>query len=287
MAGTGVAQCGATPVVIGASGVEATGKAVLVVSPLNASANRSPVSVCVIASLQRITATPAGGFQARAPLRLEVRACPWLCGSPRIRGSLLLSAAIPRRSTPSIVNRRRSSGSCGAPDSPGTSRIPKPLCSRSCSSPRRARPFLDVGAHIGLYQAMVSAIFGTRGHRAVAFEPAPQTAHICRSLRDANGLDFDVVECAVGHAVRGVRCTCRRVPNSCRYKSLEPTVGTVHVPVTTVDRFTSVHRVDPWLMKIDVETYEPQVLAGAFETIERCRPWIAVARSSTRPTTSR
>ena len=68
MAGTGVAQCGATPVVIGASGVEATGKAVLVVRPVSAWENRLLVSVCVIASLQRITATPAAG-----PFRLGRR----------------------------------------------------------------------------------------------------------------------------------------------------------------------------------------------------------------------
>jgi hypothetical protein len=42
----------------------------------------------------------------------------------------------------------------------------------------------------------------------------------------------------------------------------------------TLDTFARKVGVDPYLLKIDVETHEPAVLRGALQTIERARPWI-------------
>lgn len=135
----------------------------------------------------------------------------------------------------------------------------------------------DVGAHIGLYPAMIASVYGARGHRIVAFEPTPATAQICRRIRDDDKLDFELIEAAVsaeaGTADLYLSDTWD-TSNSLNGAHRNGT-QTVTVPVITLDEFTAERKLDPHLIKIDVETYEPQVFAGSMATIERSRPWIA------------
>lgn len=49
--------------------------------------------------------------------------------------------------------------------------------------------------------------------------------------------------------------------------------GTIEVPIMVLDR---VFFTDVTLMKIDVEWHEPQVLEGAQDTIQRCKPLILI-----------
>jgi FkbM family methyltransferase len=136
--------------------------------------------------------------------------------------------------------------------------------------------FFDIGAHIGLYSALVETILGNRGCRIIAFEPTPTTAAIGRSMRHENGLTFELVELALsdepGTATLYVSAKAETS------NSLNPDhrdhAGEFTVEVSTVDRFTAAGGVDPAVIKIDVETNEPNVLAGAYETIARARPAI-------------
>jgi FkbM family methyltransferase len=144
----------------------------------------------------------------------------------------------------------------------------------------RGAAFYDIGAHIGLYSALVDAVFG-RGRKDLqvhAFEPTPGTAEVCRSIRKHNRLGFEVHETALGREPGTAELYLSHVSESSN--SLNPDfrkpTGSVSVPVTTLDKAAADHTAWPHLMKVDVETLEAAVLDGAMETIGRWRPWIVV-----------
>jgi len=134
----------------------------------------------------------------------------------------------------------------------------------------------DVGAHIGLYPAMIASVYGARGHRIIAFEPTPATAEICRRIRDDNKLDFELIEAAVSAEAGTADLYLSDTWDTSNSLNSQHRNGTqtVTVPVITLDEFTAERGLNPYLVKIDVETYEPQVFTGAMATIERSRPWI-------------
>jgi FkbM family methyltransferase len=136
--------------------------------------------------------------------------------------------------------------------------------------------FIDVGAHIGLYSALISAVYGSRGPRVFAFEPAPDTANLCRRIRDANGLAFDVVQAAVSSRTGSATLflSAKAETSNSLNETHRSYHGTVEVPMTTIDAFCREQGLNPGLVKIDVETHEPDVLAGALDTIRDARPWI-------------
>ena len=142
-------------------------------------------------------------------------------------------------------------------------------------APRGAVVF-DVGAHIGLYPAMITSVYRARGYRVIAFEPTPTTAAICRKIRDDNKLDFELIEAAVSAEPGEAELFLSDTWDTSNSLNPDHRNGTqaVTVPVITLDRFAAGRGLDPYLVKIDVETYEPQVFAGARATIERARPWI-------------
>lgn len=136
--------------------------------------------------------------------------------------------------------------------------------------------FYDIGAHMGLYSALIAAITGKRGPAVHAFEPSPGTADLARRIRDANGLHYQVLQRAVGAEPGEAELYFSLKAESSDslnpgHRAHEESVG---VAVTTVDEFTAAQRCTPRLIKIDVETLEADVLAGALETIRTARPWI-------------
>ncbi len=145
---------------------------------------------------------------------------------------------------------------------------------------------LDVGANIGLATlAMATALPASA--RLLAVEPSPRNlAHLRRNLA-ANGLAqrVEVVAAAAGaepgslsfhesefgagsHLVSGHHLAGNAMP-------------AVQVPVETLDRVVSsrgLERLD--FVKIDVEGFEPDVLAGGAGAIARFRPVIYVEFNS-------
>ncbi|HKD99225.1 MAG TPA: FkbM family methyltransferase [Micromonosporaceae bacterium] len=118
--------------------------------------------------------------------------------------------------------------------------------------------FFDIGARIGLYSALVDTIFAGKGVHVKAFEPTPATAAIARRLCRHNKLSFEVVELALADK--------------------PATSG----EVSTLDAFTWQRGIDPHVVKVDVETNEPNVLAGGHATIARARPAIVCEIGSRR-----
>jgi FkbM family methyltransferase len=142
-------------------------------------------------------------------------------------------------------------------------------------APRQAA-FFDVGAHIGLYSAMISAVYAGNGVRTFAFEPTPDTARICRAVRKYNNLDYVVVETALSRepGVAALYLSNKTESSNSLNPAFRAHTQEVIVPMTTLDAFAVEAGVDPHLIKIDVETQEPQVIRGALELIARARPWI-------------
>jgi len=122
--------------------------------------------------------------------------------------------------------------------------------------------FVDVGANIGSYTVLASAVCGAE---VIAFEPDPDTMRDLRANVEINGMEsrVELVEAALGS----------------RDGSIEFTVGqdTVNHVATSADsntRRVTMRRLDdvleerkPRLLKMDVEGYEGEVIAGAEQTL--------------------
>lgn len=135
---------------------------------------------------------------------------------------------------------------------------------------------LDVGAGIGLHSALVCMIMADRKPRCRAFEPTPETAAIARTLAYRNGLEFEVVEEAVSAAAGPVTLYVSETSESSNSlnSQLKRHVGELTVPATTIDAHCERTGEQPYLIRVDVASHEPEVLAGAQRTIAAARPWI-------------
>ncbi len=126
----------------------------------------------------------------------------------------------------------------------------------------RVRPgslVVDVGAHMGVHTVWLGAICGCQ---VVALEPRPQMFEKLRANVRANRLDVRLIQAAAGSAPGW---------GSMEDMTLHPGEGRVRI--ITLD---SLRLEDVALVKIDVEGFEMQVLAGAEETISRSKPLLYV-----------
>jgi FkbM family methyltransferase len=130
---------------------------------------------------------------------------------------------------------------------------------------------IDVGANEGLYSYKFAQWFG----RVEAFEPNPEMA---RRLRQYGARNVHVHEFALSSSARQADL---HVPVTARgfelhgWGTIEAAAfdareqRTVPVQVRTLDSFQFGHVA---VIKIDVEGHEREVLTGAGDTIDRCRP---------------
>jgi FkbM family methyltransferase len=141
----------------------------------------------------------------------------------------------------------------------------------------RAQPgaVFDIGANVGLY-GLLAAAYGDR--TVHCFEPAPDTAQAARDIAAASGLDLTVAEIALGED--NGSATLYLSDSTDSSNSLNPDFRQhskeIVVPLETIDGYVARTGVVPAILKIDTETTEPQVLAGACKTIAEHRPWIMV-----------
>lgn len=128
---------------------------------------------------------------------------------------------------------------------------------------RASDGFLDVGANVGSYTVLAS---GAVGARSVAVEPVPATfAHLLRNVA-VNALQ-DRVHCRqCGLAAREGRLRFSAGLDTVNHVLTEAErLPAVEVPVTTLDVLMGDDV--PALVKIDVEGYEHDVVAGAQRTL--------------------
>lgn len=134
---------------------------------------------------------------------------------------------------------------------------------------------LDIGANVGVYGLLARALSDRDVH---AFEPVPALAEIAIRTSVDNQLPYAVVQQAVGRAPGEATLYLSDVSDSSN--SLNPRFRTssrsLTVSVTTVDQYVAMTGIAPSIIKIDTETFEPDVLAGARETMRAHRPWLLV-----------
>jgi FkbM family methyltransferase len=132
---------------------------------------------------------------------------------------------------------------------------------------------IDVGANVGLYALLAGA---GSGRDVRAFEPTPELAAVARNAARRNGLDVVVEELALGRE-RG-RATLflsdRTDSSNSLAAGFRPSSRQIEISVETLDAYCARTGVAPAIIKVDTETTEPDVLAGAAATIARHRPWI-------------
>ncbi|MBV6459893.1 MAG: hypothetical protein HONBIEJF_03048 [Fimbriimonadaceae bacterium] len=134
---------------------------------------------------------------------------------------------------------------------------------------------LDVGANMGVLMTLLAS---RTKERVISVEPDPETARRAACAVALNGLrNVTVVNAAIGdHVGEAVFFTA---PGSSDAASLSgktvdsPVLKEVRVPLVTIDSLVEqcgLEKVS--FLKIDVEGYEPQAIAGAEQTVLRHHP---------------
>lgn len=124
--------------------------------------------------------------------------------------------------------------------------------------------FVDIGANIGSYTILASAT----GANAISFEPVPSTFDALLDNLHLNRLEsrVDARNEAVGSSTGKLEMIADQDTTNQALRTGDLYAGkTVHVPVVTLDG--ALQRAVPKLIKIDVEGFETEVLAGATETL--------------------
>lgn len=138
-----------------------------------------------------------------------------------------------------------------------------------------ARPgaVLDVGANVGVYALLAAA----RCRRPVrAFEPTPHIARTARELAAANRLPVQVSELAMGEHPGNAVFTLSSTSDASNSLAagFRPEAGRIEVRVETLSRWCEHTGTAPAVVKIDTETTEPDVIAGALDALREFRPWV-------------
>ncbi len=138
--------------------------------------------------------------------------------------------------------------------------------------------FVDVGANVGVYTVLASAVAGAR---TAAFEPNPDTfAHLRRNVL-VNGVEGRVAmhQSALGRDASTVHFSVEG-PDAMHHvaRSTDDLSKTIETRVERLDEVLA--GAAPVLIKMDVEGYEMEVLGGAAETL-RHPSLLAVIMEST------
>jgi FkbM family methyltransferase len=134
--------------------------------------------------------------------------------------------------------------------------------------------YFDVGANIGLYSLLCDALFSPS--EIVAFEPTPDTAAIARKITRVNSARTQLEQVALGDKAGVAQLFLSAVSDASNSlaEGFKESKGTIDVPVETMDDFVARRQVTPDIIKIDAETFEPQILAGGHKLITQHRPFI-------------
>ena len=138
---------------------------------------------------------------------------------------------------------------------------------------------IDAGANVGLFASAFASAVGRMG-RVWAVEPLPANVERLRRLKEANDLQqLDVLPVALASAAATGRLRLPAAPGGSGFGSFVatwPSAGDVEVPTCRLDDLVAA--ADPGrplrLVKIDVEGFESELVAGATSTLSRRRPLV-------------
>jgi FkbM family methyltransferase len=162
------------------------------------------------------------------------------------------------------------------------------IVSRLIKSGIEPRTVLDLGANIGQFAIASANLFG-QGVSVISFEPDPSTASILRN--NVKGLPVEVMELAIGSApgestffVNADSQVSSLLPlGRIRLTDFPESVikHEIKVSIESLDNlFTSSDLASPILLKIDVQGFESEVIAGSTHFINKVR-WIVMEVSFT------
>lgn len=125
--------------------------------------------------------------------------------------------------------------------------------------------FVDVGASFGYYTTLGASLVGPTG-KVFAFEPSPIANQVIEEvIEDSMLQNVILTKAAVGKNSGSISLflpTTRHLHSPSIFKS-DPNFVPIQVPVIALDHFAALENVPKIkLVKIDVEGYEPDVLAG-------------------------
>lgn len=129
---------------------------------------------------------------------------------------------------------------------------------------RREDTFVDIGANVGSYTILASK--HTEAN-TISIEPAPSTYECVLDNLNINRINDKVIalNIALGSEKGTVHFTqVFDTMNHVAYKNEE---NTIEVPINTLDNVLA-NGVNPLLLKIDVEGFETNVIAGADKTLQ-------------------
>jgi FkbM family methyltransferase len=134
--------------------------------------------------------------------------------------------------------------------------------------------FIDVGANCGYYTTLAASLVGPTG-KVFAFEPSPIANQVIEEMiMDSNLQNVLLTKAAVGREAGNVSLflpTTRHLHSPSVLYS-DPNFVPIKVPVIALDGFIPLESVPKIkLVKIDVEGYEPDVLAGMEHLIRQKR----------------
>jgi len=134
--------------------------------------------------------------------------------------------------------------------------------------------FIDVGASFGWYTTLGALLVGPTG-KVFAFEPSPIASQVVEEMiKDSMHQNVILTKAAVGRATGNISLflpTTRNLHSPSILQS-DPGFVPVPVPVVALDHFAPLGNVPKIkLVKIDVEGYEPDVLAGMERLIKEKR----------------
>jgi len=147
---------------------------------------------------------------------------------------------------------------------------------------------IEAGGHIGYLTLHCARLVGRTG-RVHVFEPGPNNLPYLRANVDSVD-NVVVVEEALGSTIgradlfvegltgqnNTLMADAREFRNNSRSAGVHADTYTVTVPVTTIDRYCEAGNITPNLIKIDVESFELEVLEGAGQTLQEDRPVVLV-----------
>jgi FkbM family methyltransferase len=140
----------------------------------------------------------------------------------------------------------------------------------------RGGSFLDVGSSIGLYAICLAPKVFEEGGRFVSIEPLSFNLARQRRNLELNGLleRVEIVQAACGSKPGFVNISAD--PQELHGNAFVHPEGQHRIEVTLIDILAAKMKLDLGFIKIDIEGYDPEALAGARETIARQRPVLFV-----------
>lgn len=133
--------------------------------------------------------------------------------------------------------------------------------------------FIDIGAQTGFLSAVFSRLTSAPG-KIASIEPDPQVREALSDARDLNeqlGVDWEIIHAAVSDVTGEILLpACNTVFDKGIQKTIlgEPFT----VASTTLEDLVKTLGWEPDIIKIDVESYEHEILNSSWKLLERLRP---------------